>query len=573
MGRLLPLEDACDPRIAGSKAARLARARSAGLPVLPGWVVPIGESVDTVRIGADVLRRSGHAAAYLAVTSLQIDADLRVELVLAARSKGGTMIVRASTEQEADPRWSGSFASYLDVAADDVPAAVRGCWASAVSRDVAARCEALDVAPADLRVAVVLQPWVAFGGGGTARRWSDGRVTVAGIADAPAVLVAGRREGCAATLSPDGDVEGDAYLGGLGRDVLAAVAALAGDVHRIMGDDAIEWGVADGRVFLLQARRAPVEVPMRPARSGRRGRRPVSPWSVDVARLADRYPAPLGDRFVLPWALGLVELPRARPLAVADPSEALAEARALARELTSRAWRDVPDVAEAEAAAVTRLILGPEPDRGLERLMDLEVVDAGDAARLLGLVAAAGDAMVERGLLPHRDFAWRCPLEELEAGLRTGLRPTLRRGPDRWEPFVAGVVEAVGLRHEGRPAAPGTGAGRLRRLEGPWSRPGPREVLVVRNPIPQVAPLLWNCAGLVTAEGSVGAHLFEVARSLGVPSVIGADLADEASAGMLAAVDGDGGVVSVLPAGTGRGESVSPEDAVAIERQESGGRR
>ncbi|HEX6581168.1 MAG TPA: phosphoenolpyruvate--protein phosphotransferase, partial [Actinomycetota bacterium] len=49
-----------------------------------------------------------------------------------------------------------------------------------------------------------------------------------------------------------------------------------------------------------------------------------------------------------------------------------------------------------------------------------------------------------------------------------------------------------------------------------------------------------------TAGGSVGAHLFEVARSLGVPAVTGVELSGAAE-GSLAAIDGDAGTVFVLP--------------------------
>jgi phosphotransferase system enzyme I (PtsI) len=84
-------------------------------------------------------------------------------------------------------------------------------------------------------------------------------------------------------------------------------------------------------------------------------------------------------------------------------------------------------------------------------------------------------------------------------------------------------------------------------LEGPpdrW-RPGPREVLAVSQAAAQAAPLLWNAAGVVAANGSVGAHLFEVARSLGVPAVVGVDVS-RTDDGALAAVDGDAGSVSIL---------------------------
>ena len=73
-------------------------------------------------------------------------------------------------------------------------------------------------------------------------------------------------------------------------------------------------------------------------------------------------------------------------------------------------------------------------------------------------------------------------------------------------------------------------------------------MLVAARPVPQIAPLLWGCAGLVTTEGSAGAHLFEVARSLGVPAVTGLEMGEAGAAapGSLVAVDGDRGAIAVL---------------------------
>jgi phosphohistidine swiveling domain-containing protein len=101
----------------------------------------------------------------------------------------------------------------------------------------------------------------------------------------------------------------------------------------------------------------------------------------------------------------------------------------------------------------------------------------------------------------------------------------------------------------------GIGAGPAHVLDGPAAAtlPAPRSVVVARRPWPQLAPLLWQSAGLVTRGGTAGAHLFEVARSLGVPTVTGVDLG-RLGPGSLLAVDGSEGVVSVLP-----GPAIAPE--------------
>ena len=42
--------------VLGAKAARLGRASAAGLPVLPGWVVPVAEAVPALEAGAAAVR-------------------------------------------------------------------------------------------------------------------------------------------------------------------------------------------------------------------------------------------------------------------------------------------------------------------------------------------------------------------------------------------------------------------------------------------------------------------------------------------------------------------------------------
>src|ERR1700724_4047282 len=53
--------------VLGAKAARLGRACAAGLPVLPGWVVPVAEAIPALDAGAAAVRAGRPAAARRAV--------------------------------------------------------------------------------------------------------------------------------------------------------------------------------------------------------------------------------------------------------------------------------------------------------------------------------------------------------------------------------------------------------------------------------------------------------------------------------------------------------------------------
>ena len=132
------------------------------------------------------------------------------------------------------------------------------------------------------------------------------------------------------------------------------------------------------------------------------------------------------------------------------------------------------------------------------------------------------------------------PLEE------AAVSPVSRLGIGRWEPFVASVVLEAGILHPGVSASAGIGAGPMARIddvEEPDS-PSSRQIIVSNWPVPQLASLLWDAAGLVTASGSPTAHLFEVARSLGVPAVTGVTLPDRPA--FIVAVDGNNGEVATV---------------------------
>ena len=513
------------------------------MPVLPGWVLPAGESADAMRAGAEAFDRSGSAAACLAVADAEVDDDLRQELSAIAATAGRTLVVRSSTSFDHDPRWAGAFATYLDVTPADLPAAVRGCWASAFTRDTTGRGERLGLKSWDRGVAVLLQPYAAFGVGGTAVLGADGRARLMVAAGGPAGIVGGGRAGTLVEIAPDATEEDIAEPAPAGPKVLIAVAALVRSVHRETGDDAVEWGASAGSVILLQTGRA-AERPARPP-----ARRPASATLSETPRrlaaASDRCPAPLGEAWVLPWAAAMRALPPTPAFTIDDVPAALDEAREMALHLAGQAWGAPGPVAAAEAAATFRVALGPTPEDAWDRLAGLRPVDPAAAARVLGLVGAVGRRLASEGLLPHPDAVWRRSPAELERATSPEHGAPSRSGPDRWEPFVFDVVERAGDAQLGMPAAPGIGAGRPVAVRGPddLMRIEPRRVLALTRPIPQVAPLVWSCAAIVSAGGSPGAHLFEVARSLGVPAVVGVDLM-HAMPDALVAVDGNDGRVT-----------------------------
>jgi phosphoenolpyruvate synthase/pyruvate phosphate dikinase len=98
-----------------------------------------------------------------------------------------------------------------------------------------------------------------------------------------------------------------------------------------------------------------------------------------------------------------------------------------------------------------------------------------------------------------------------------------RSSPDSGGAAPATPMPAGGLRVAGRPAAPGTAA-------GPLVACSPHEtaakecrgaIVLVDRPVPALAPLLFGARGVIARAGAASSHLAEVARSLGVPMVVG----------------------------------------------------
>ena len=229
----------------GYKAARLAAALRAGLPVLPGWVVPAWVGRRAMGAGADAVRSRGLAAGRVAVLAQALEPALVRELRAAVDGLGGRVIVRSSSPLEEDGRWAGAFSSVAGVGGEDVATAVRSCWASAFAVDPLRRLVACGLDLAALELAVLVQPEVVPEAGGVART-TDDAVTVEGVRGHPGALLSGWAEGAR-----------DGALAELaGSSTVADVAELARRVYAELGDDVIEWASCGGRVWLLQSLRS-----------------------------------------------------------------------------------------------------------------------------------------------------------------------------------------------------------------------------------------------------------------------------------------------------------------------------
>lgn len=260
VSELLSLDDpaAGDPMVAGAKAAALATARAAGLPALPGFVVPVTAASEPMRIGRAALAKRGVARrAVMAAGRELVDATLLVPLRTAVDSLGGRVIVRSSSPLESDLRWAGAFSTVNEIGPEDIAAAVSSCWASAFAPDPLERLEQCGWGLDDMRLAVLLQRELRPHCGGTAHLVGD-EVRITGVRGHPGPLLAGWAGGV--TVRVNGHASGEAaeYFG---TKTVADVADLARAVHQCLGDDVIEWA-SDGAIHLLQSSRS---VPRRAA--------------------------------------------------------------------------------------------------------------------------------------------------------------------------------------------------------------------------------------------------------------------------------------------------------------------
>ena len=293
------VESADAPRV-GRKAATLGALRRAGFPVPDGVVVTTGALARTLAAA-----RLDGSAGPEQVEAAPPPGEVAAAIAAAAgRLGGGLLAVRSSGVDEDMPgaSYAGQYETVLGVPANDLPAAVRRCWASAFTRHVAAYRRS-NGAAGSVAMAVLVQPMVAADAAGVA--FSADPVTgdrdttvvnaVRGLGDRLAAGSASpdewvvRTEAATCRAAPEGVI---------GAEIAANVAALARRVEAHLGTPQdIEWALAGGELVLLQARPitalpdqapepvpVPVEVP--PGfwqREASHAPRPWTPMSLSVA--------------------------------------------------------------------------------------------------------------------------------------------------------------------------------------------------------------------------------------------------------------------------------------------------
>ncbi|MFT7476249.1 MAG: phosphohistidine swiveling domain-containing protein [Verrucomicrobiales bacterium] len=516
--RALDDPEALDINVSGAKGAGIARAKAAGFPVLDGFVIAPHCSQAALDRAVEVLEPRGTGGARMAIIGHQLDDDLVAEINTHAEALEPPLIVRSSSVLEGSGEWSGAFTSVPEIQPSEIGQATKSVWATCFSIEVLERFEEAELEPGSAAMGILVQPEIKPEFGGAAIVDAAGAVKIDAVKGSPADLMAGWIAGTRAVLE-DGVLKGAEAIELLGESMVRTIGELALRVQSELGHNLIEWAVVDGEVILLQVQDSVVheveEAMIIPAALGH-------PFALDFVKLAHEYPGALGDELVLGWRAAAPNLAAVPFTPTGDRDATYAQARSMAATLLAQAWGEPEVDAVAHADLVLRRMRSDRPNESIDVLRDLNSIDEGLAAQLLGIA-------------DH---------------LMATADGTKRRGLDRWEPVLAGVVALQGEVHEGEPSVGGVGSGRLVWINSSkdTSHVRPRDIIVTQYPLQNYSPLLWDAAGVITIGGAPTAHLFEVARSLTVPAVINCPIAEIVKEGpVLGMLDGDAGRVALLP--------------------------
>ncbi len=524
------------PEVLGAKAHTLAALGAAGVPVLPGWVLPAGAA--SPRAVRRLHRR---------LTSTRYR-DFLVRSSFGAEGAGG----RAAPGVFDSLPWSrADGAAGLAEVIDRVRASASSARARAYLGD----------APAP-SLAVLVNPLLSHHEHGLASSADP----ITGAPERHRVdLAAGPAEHDLLTDQVHGPTRRD--------DLVRRVSRLAGRVECALGLGApveIEWGLADQGLVVHQARPLSpaasartwtnsfgVEVPRRalseterrllfgedpPARllDGQLRRLGLPGVADDQVRLIDGCPY-VDARALEPILVGAPVQPRLRVL--------VRIAWVFARALVLLRRPDLPAELPADLATLREAWVRPMLEAEQETLVVAGLCDGHPG----WLVRRA-----RRRLLADRDALGASVREVLARACRAAgevptssaaaAPPRLVEGPDGvMAPPPSPLPAEPDLLAHGVGASPGRGRGLAIRLGAPADQAGELEVagrvLVVADPSPDHGPLVGDAAAIVLETGGPLSHLAALGRELGVPVVAATGPLPEPIDDVLLEVDGATGSV------------------------------
>ena len=231
-------DPACQaPALAGNKAATLAVLRQAGFQVPPGVVV---------------------SAYALGALEAELPAAVRAALVDVPDLLGpGPWAVRSSSmaEDTEQASFAGQFETVLNVDLAGLADAVLRCWRSARTD----RVKVYGGDQASASMAILIQPMIAAGAAGVAFTVDpvsgQHRTVIEAVEGLGERLVSGSATPERWTLEENGSTQAPAAATALDAEQVRAIGDLARRVQEHQGrPQDIEWAIADGSLWLLQAR-------------------------------------------------------------------------------------------------------------------------------------------------------------------------------------------------------------------------------------------------------------------------------------------------------------------------------